>query len=253
MEKQTLLCLTDTSSSDSPIHPDIDKKMKAIVTLLDEDEHYQNRKLEIKYMLEEYNRSYHSLAEKYDCLKFIFVNTVYSASSSSSNAEIFRCNIKHPDIQSADVDLRLNDIFDKEFLIKIREEVSNNKTYGRITACPEIDSAEKRMNKFETRKVRDLNPSVAIAKWESRCNELNSQVTMLMEENLQNQEELARRNNQKRAAIKELQQQIHCLKSEKRALQSSLRFTKEKFKPYRSPISRLAETISNKFRRRGCS
>lgn len=212
------------------------------MTLLDEDEHYQNSKLEIKYMLEEYNRSYHSLAEKYDYLKFIFVNTVYSASSSSSDAEIFRYNIRHPDIQSADVDLRLNGIFDKEFLIKIREEVSNNKTYGRITACPEIDSAEKRMNKFET-----------IAKWESRCNELNSQVTMLMEENLQHQEELARRNNQKRAAIKELQQQIHCLKSEKRALQSSLRFTKEKFKPYRSPISRLAETISNKLRRRGCS
>ncbi|XP_038878076.1 uncharacterized protein LOC120070255 isoform X2 [Benincasa hispida] len=282
MEKQRLLCLTDASSSDSPLHSstfhtthsDIDKKMKSIVTLLEEDGHYRNRNLEIKYMLEEYNRSYQSLAEKYDCLKFIFVNTLYSASSSSSDAEIFRCNFKSPDAKSAAIggtgSLKYNyDIFSNEFLIKLRDElvvssklctqnsdkivVSDHTMYGRIRGHDEIDNTEIKMNELEIRQVKEVHPSVAIDRWESRWNELNSQVTMLMEENLQHQEELTRRNNDKREAIKELQQQIRCLKSEKSALQSSLRFTKEKLKPYRSPISRLAATISNKLLKRGCS
>lgn len=240
------------------------------MTLLEEEGHYGNRKLEIKYMLEEYNRSYRSLAEKYDCLKFIFVNTLYSPSS--SDTEIFQCNVKSPDIKSAAVDRSdkcSNDIFNKEFLSKLRDELvssklrrqnsdkiveeGENNIYRRITARADIDNAEIKMNKFELYRVKDVHPSVDIARWESRWNELNSQVTMLMEENLQHQEEITRRNNEKREAIKELQQQIQCLKSENRALHSSLRFTKEKFKPYRSPISRLADTISNKLWRRGCS
>lgn len=249
----------------------MDTKMKAIVTRLEAEGHYPTRNLEIKYMLEEYNRSYQSLAKKYDCLKFIFVNTLSSASSSDS--EILHCNFISPDTKSAAIEENLKynyDIFSKEFLIKLRDElivssklcrqnsdkideVSDHTMYRRITGHAEIDNTEILMNELGIRRVKDVHPSVAIDRWESRWNELNSQVTMLMEENLQHQEELTRRNNEKREAIKELQQQIRCLKSEKRALQSSVRFTKEKSKPYRSPISRLAATISNKLLKRGCS
>lgn len=246
--------------------------MKAIITALEEDGQYQNRKLEIKCMLEEYNRSYQSLAEKYDYLKFIFVNILFSGSSTPSDAEIFRCNIKCPGLKSVSVNGSLkcnNDILDKEFLIKLRDELVSSKTcnhnsdeivearddkmYGRIAARAEIDDTELKMNKFELQRVKDVHPLVAIAQWESTWNELNSKVTVLMEENLQHQEELTRRNNEKREAIKELHQQIKFLKSENRALQSSLRFPKERSKPYRSPISRLAETISNKLLGWGCS
>lgn len=245
--------------------------MKAIVTLLEEDGHFRNRNLEIKYMLEEYNRTYQALAEKYDCLKFIIVNTLYSSLSSPSDAEIFQCNFRSLDMKSAAIDDNQKDkydIFSEEFLIKLRDElvvssklcsqnsekiVDAHTMYGRITGHAEIDKTETKMNELDIRQVKDVHPSVGIDRWESRWTELNSQVTMLMEENLHHQEELTRRNNEKREAIKELQQQIQSLKSENRALQSALRFTKEKLKPYQSPISRLAAAISNKLLMRGCS
>ena len=247
--------------------------MKAIVTLLEEDGHYRNRNLEIKYMLEEYNKTYQALAEKYDCLKFIIVNTLYSSLSSPSDAEIFQCNFDSPDMKSAAIDDNQKykyDIFRKEFLTRLRDElvvssklcsqnsekiveVSAHTMNGRIMGHAETDKTETKINELDIRRVKDVHPSVAIDRWESRWNELNSQVTMLMEENLHHQEELTRRNNEKREAIKELHQQIQSLMSENRALQSSLRFTKEKSKPYRSPISRLAAAISNKLLMRGCS
>ncbi|KAK3039147.1 hypothetical protein RJ639_028893 [Escallonia herrerae] len=58
--------------------------------------------------------------------------------------------------------------------------------------------------------------------WKNDCSEVKFQVTKLVEDNLQQQDELIRRNDNKRETIKELRYHLHLLRNENRALQNCL-------------------------------
>ncbi|KAF2322955.1 hypothetical protein GH714_032420 [Hevea brasiliensis] len=85
--------------------------------------------------------------------------------------------------------------------------------------------------------VRDLSESSY--EQANTWSELNFQVTKLIEENLKQQVELARRNIQKKVVINRLRSQLEHLKSENKALQSSISRLKVGEKPNQLQMAKL--------------
>lgn len=77
--------------------------------------------------------------------------------------------------------------------------------------------------------------------------ELQFQVTKLVEENLKQQVELARRNIQKRVVINRLRSQLEHLKGENRALQSCISCLKGEEKPSQFQTPKLRKIFSSRF------
>ncbi|CAK7328388.1 unnamed protein product [Dovyalis caffra] len=240
---------------------DMNERMKAMTTLMEEDgdssdrvESHYKRRLDLVQMLEEFNRSYCYLAEKYDRLrgKFHYVNDSgptpsYSAtdsnkdtiieSSDNSNLEVLD---SHPEYAVEDPEIKCDSThFDIEYLDKIVDElILTEECKMELKAKLEIgeNQMDKKARDFfqvedSSTNMSDYGAVQATARdnseggsyeWENTWCELKFQITNLMEENLQQQAELARRNIEKRLVIDKLRLQLEQLKAENRALQSCI-------------------------------
>ncbi|KDP41841.1 hypothetical protein JCGZ_26859 [Jatropha curcas] len=261
---------------------DSNRRMRATMSLLEEhenssvrDEIYFKRRQDLFLMLEELNDSYCSLAEKYDHLRFKFNNVTDSGTipSSSSNADTKRrllgsSNDSPFDLFDSCVECNSirgnphvdcdNTNFDFEYLNKLIAELMSTEPHNkkmkmkieiRENLCYEkaIDLCDKEdihitMDDYQL-VHEQVNP------W----SELKHQATKLMEENLQQLIELARRNIEKRVIINKLRFQLEQLKGENRALQSSISCLKVGGKSNQLQISKFRRLFSVKRFRLGCS
>ncbi|GAV59526.1 KIP1 domain-containing protein, partial [Cephalotus follicularis] len=233
---------------------ELNNKMKALMTLLEENgnspigraETYQNRKPELIRMLEDFNRSYHSLAEKYDKLRSQPDQLFHSGSSSSAsctkkvkhgnsnkisvvgsshNHKLESCYstpesvIEDPDVERNSVDRGfeyLNKLADEWISTERCNEIRNNQLY-KITNIPGNEEITANVFHLSQPTARDL--TVDSYEWDDTWSELKYQVTKLMEENLRQKAVLLRRNKEKRDTINELREQLELLKAENRTLQ----------------------------------
>ncbi|KAI3899960.1 hypothetical protein MKW92_034883 [Papaver armeniacum] len=204
---------------------DLDDKMKAVVSLIMQDDgdtfaqraemYYKNRTQLVK-MMEEFHRSYRCLAERYDRLRpesdhslnsFLNIessqnidsngaNGNSNAGTSDPNPATSVCAAEDPESDTVE-----HDSHDAE-LLDTKEECETDNTdekekCGRqivMSCCDEGDM------------------------WL----EMKMQVSKLIEENIKQQSELIRRNNQKREAIKDLCLQLDKLTEENMILRSRI-------------------------------
>ncbi|KAJ6777042.1 PROTEIN NETWORKED 4A [Salix koriyanagi] len=250
------------SDRDSPQHSqwlqktlsDMNERMQTMMTLLEEDGNspdrvasHSKRRLELVQMLEEFNRSYRYLAETYDRLrsKFLVKDSrpapLYTAidsnketpieSSDNSNLEI---SDSYPQFVVEDPEIKCDSAnFDVEYLDKLVDELM-------LTEECKMKLKEKREigeNQMDKR-GRDIFPSRKF------------QITNLMEENLQQQTELARRNIEKKLVIDKLRLQLEHVKAENRSLQNCISCLKVGEKRKSLQIRGL---LSGKFFGGGCT
>ncbi|KAJ0111455.1 hypothetical protein Patl1_02565 [Pistacia atlantica] len=276
---------------------EMDKKMKAMMTLLEEDnssskivEIQCTRKSELIRMLEDFNRSYRSLAEQHDQLRCKSHYVLRSGSSSSSSnsrkirqisdnqkrvAESFNdpklaAFDSHSDSIIGDPDAECdiaNFDFDIEYLNRLADELLSteqrkmNLETKIIFEDKEMDQETTESSNKEEIKMNasELGPATTrdfatdIYRWENTWPEIKIQVTKLMVENLQQKAELLKRNQQKRKTINRLREEIERLKNENRTLQNYTKFSKVELKRSQSQMSRLSESIFSKFFKVGCS
>lgn len=207
---------------------ELDKKTKAMLTLIEDDgdslaknaKMYYRRKPKLKQMVEEFNRAYRYLAEKYDQLwsESTHVQTSEFSSSSSNSTE-----------------------------------VHHDKMTGTATDLSDKGDIPRKKDGYELSRIAVGEFPACGPEQENTWLELRFQVMKLMEENLQQQAELIRRNDENRETIKELRFELERLKSENRALQSCLRCSKVDVKHNRSRISKLKGLVLSKFFRESSS
>ncbi|KAK9271951.1 hypothetical protein L1049_002318 [Liquidambar formosana] len=254
---------------------DLDKKMKAMLSVIEEDgdslahrvEMYYKKRPELIKMIEEFNSSYRSLAERYDQLSSQSAHAPNSGTSSPSldcrkKQQISNDNNSskavgspvdskleafdsHPESIVEDPEVEFDSAnYNFKSLNEVAEDLMSNEPCNMTNTDNEITHFElgwKMAGDFPTGSFNLENT------WSA----LKFQVMKLMEENLQQQAELIRRNNEKRNAIKELRCQLDQLKGENRALQSCLGCSKIDVKDNRSQISTLKGLKLGKFF--GCS
>ncbi|KAF2301813.1 hypothetical protein GH714_029508 [Hevea brasiliensis] len=268
---------------------DSNKRIKAMMTLLEEDDNtstrdeiHCKRRVKLFQMLEGFNNSYRSLAEKYDKLRSESCHennpgSIPSACSdtnektrlipSSTNSELKLFDsyldsiLEDPD---ADCD---NTDFNFEYLNKLVEKLMSTEPHAQSMEMKmKLDSRENHCNEGakdlcdqngvnvkmddsnsvqNQATVRDLSENSY--EQANRWSELKFQVTKLMEENLKQQVELARRNIQKRVVINRLQSELEHLKGENRALQNCINCLKVGEKPNQFQTSKLKRIFSSKF------
>ncbi|KAI3947294.1 hypothetical protein MKW98_030880 [Papaver atlanticum] len=205
---------------------DLDEKMKAVVSLIMQDDgdtfaqraemYYKNRTQLVK-MMEEFHRSYRCLAERYDRLRpesdhattssnsFINVesrqnvdnngaNGNSTASTSDPNPAVSVCAAEDPQSNTA--------IEHEAELLDTKEE------------CETDNNDEK----------DKCGRQIAMSCCENgdMWFDMKMQVSKLIEENIKQQSELIRRNNEKRKAIKDLCLQLDKLTEENMILRSPI-------------------------------
>ncbi|OMO85511.1 KIP1-like protein [Corchorus capsularis] len=262
---------------------DLEGKMKAVMTLLEQDNSSAcqkadisfNRKSEVVRMLGEVNRSYSSLVEKYDQLMSKSQSLPRSGSSSMSNSRDIQQTINQGRVvESSDdpiteaSDSCPESVVDDpdfehysssfEYLNKLADDLTlteqcsmsfNRKPEETNRGFLDEEDFTSKINGF-----RRFKPKAAeFRKCSSERENIQFQFTKLMEENLRQQAELLRRNEEKRETIKELRLQLEYLKSENRTLQKCLGCSKMGVKRSHSQTSRSKGLIFGKFFSGGCS
>ncbi|EEF49361.1 protein NETWORKED 3A [Ricinus communis] len=230
---------------------DMNKRMRAIMTLLAEDENssaktknYDNRRLELFQMLEHFNNSYCSLAEKYDRLRSKLCHVTDSGlipSSSNANNKtrlVGGLDDPKPELSVSCLDSILSDAdvdCDNEKAIDLCDKKGINKiNYNNLVRDQSIDADVLKASSEQG------NSSEHGGTWF----ELKFQVTNLMEENLRQQAELARRNIEKKLIINRLQLQLEHLKGENKDLQSCISCLKAVDKDKQFQMSKLRRMFS---------
>ncbi|XP_011045807.1 PREDICTED: uncharacterized protein LOC105140611 [Populus euphratica] len=289
-------CSFAPGDRDSPRHSqwlqktlsDMNERMKAMMTLLEEDGDSLDRvasrckrRLELVQMLEEFNRSYRHLAETCDRLSSKFLvkdsgpaplhSTIDSnkdtpiESSDNSNSEILD---SHPQYVVEDPEIKCDSTnFDVEYLdklvdelmlteeckmkLKAKREIRENQMDKKGRDFFRVESISTNMNDYGEVQAtaRDFSEGSGF-EWDNTWCELKFQITNLMEENLQHQAELARRNIEKKLVIDKLRLQLEHLKAENRSLQGCISCSKDGEK--RNSLQRRG-LLSGKFFGGGCT
>ncbi|XP_044501056.1 protein NETWORKED 3A-like [Mangifera indica] len=289
-------------SPDSPISPhqslwlqttlsQMDKKMKIMMNLLEGENEIQcTRKSELIQMLEDFNRSYHSLAEQHDQLRckshFVLRSESSSLYSDSRKIQQTSHNQKrvaesfndpklasfdsHSDSVIEDPDAECDNTnldSDIEYLNRLADELLSTEQC-KMNLETKIISEDNEMDKETTESSNkeeikmsgsDLGPAATrdfasdSYSWENTWPEIKIQVTKLMVENLRQKADLLKRNEQKRKTINGLRAEIERLKRENRTLQNCTKFSKFELKRSQSQMSRSSESIFSKFFKVGCS
>ena len=210
---------------------------------------YYRKKPKLKQMVEEFNGAYHNLAEKYDQL---WSGPEFSSSNSTEIHPVHKNVVSldyskwDPESVVEDPDVKCgNTNLDFEPLGSDKELGNTDKMNGTAT------NVNSKMDGFKLGGIEVGDFPACSLEHEDTWSELRFQVMKLMEENLQQQAELIRRNDENRETIKELRFELERSKSENRALQSCLRCSKVDLKHDQSRISKLKGLILNKFFREG--
>ncbi|XVF16116.1 hypothetical protein REPUB_Repub10bG0003700 [Reevesia pubescens] len=269
---------------------DLDEKMKAIVTLLEQDisscqkgDISHNRKQELVGMLGELNRSYRCLVQKYDQLRSKSENVPHSGSSSlsSNSREIQEAIDKRRDLEASDdpiweaSDSHPESIVDDpdfehyrsnfEYLNKLADDLilaeqkQCNVSFMRKPEQTNIEFSDEedvvlKINEFQRFKPKAADQfQMGSSERENTWFQLKFQFTKLMEENLRQQAELLRRNDQKRETINKLRLQLEHLKSENKTHKKCLHCSKIGVKRNHSQTSRSTGIFLGKFFQGGCS
>ncbi|KAJ6754553.1 PROTEIN NETWORKED 4A [Salix purpurea] len=222
---------------DSPQHSqwlqktlsDMNERMQTMMTLLEEDGNspdrvasHSKRRLELVQMLEEFNRI---LSNKDTPLE----------SSDNSNLEI---SDSYPQFVVEDPEIKCDSAnFDVEYLDKLVDELM-------LT-----EECKMKLKEKLQATARDFSEGSGY-EWDNTWCELRFQITNLMEENLQQQTELARRNIEKKLVIDKLRLQLEHLKAENRSLQNCISCLKVGEKRKSLQIRGL---LSGKFFGGGCT
>ncbi|XP_050231876.1 protein NETWORKED 4B-like [Mercurialis annua] len=232
---------------------EMNDRMKVMEALLGEDEdsstrieNYDKRRLEVLQMLEEFNNEYCSLAEKYDGLMSKLDPESDSGSGLGSGSVPSSSNTSKKIVESCG-DRKL--------------EISGsclNAIFGEPDTDIEFEylkQLEKELTDHDYSLTRHQDTAGDIREDDSEqgntWSDLNSQVTKLMEDNLQQQAELAKRNIEKKITINRLRSQIKHLKGENRELQTCMRCSKSGGKG--KQMSKLKRMFSGKLFDIGCS
>ncbi|XP_010250557.1 PREDICTED: protein NETWORKED 3A-like [Nelumbo nucifera] len=237
---------------------DLNEKTKAMLVLIQEDgdsfvqrdEMYYKRRPELIKMVEEFHRSYRSLAERYDQLRSKPGSSLLVQSRFSSPSNSFKHMRTKESTRSSSTDAKLETsesrpesvVEDPDFEIR-----DHNQKEGRCEALLlDAKEVDEKVSGFGV----DLNLvgdfPVDSFERESTSSELRFQVWKLMEDNLRQQEELIRRNDEKREAIKDLCFLVDRLMNENKALQNCLRCSEVGRKQNKSHISKLKRLIFGK-------
>ncbi|XWS43953.1 hypothetical protein CRYUN_Cryun15aG0002700 [Craigia yunnanensis] len=267
---------------------DLDDKMKAMMILLEEDNNSScqkahashARKQELVEMLGELNRSYCSLVQKYDQLRYKSQNVPHSGSSSlSSNSReiqqatnerrvmeasdepMWEASDSHPASVLDDHDFEhyrsnfeyLNKLADDLILTEQRNMSSMRKPEQTNREFSDEEDVVLKINGFQRFKPKAAEFQKGSSERKNTWFQLKFQFTKLMEENLRQQAELLRRNDEKRQTINGLRLQLEQLKSENKALQKCPHCSKVGVKRNHSQTSRSTRLFLGKFFQGGCS
>ncbi|XVE84230.1 hypothetical protein DITRI_Ditri16bG0153900 [Diplodiscus trichospermus] len=225
---------------------DLDEKMKAMMSLLEEDDksscqkphisHY--RKQQLVEMLGDLSRSYRSLVHMYDQLRSkpqsllsISREVQHTANKrrvmEASDDPIGKASDSCPESVLDDPDFErsksnfecLNKLADD--LILTEEQCNTffmRKAEQTHTGFSDEDDVVLEINGFQRFKPKAAEFQNGGSETENTWIQLKFQFTKLMEENLRQQAELLRRNEEKRQNINELRLQLEHLKGENQAL-----------------------------------
>ncbi|KAF5175279.1 Networked 3a [Thalictrum thalictroides] len=213
---------------------ELDEKTKAMLALIEEDgdtfaqraEMYYKKRPELINMLEEFHKSYRSLAERHDqhlrCESSRMTHSNYykhqvqhcygTESYSDSNVAGNMSNFNIVYLDKATDESELSGIRDMKKEIEIGENVVH-----------QVDKKMKGCKKMCQNNIIEENfgARTSMESKESMWCKLRLQVSMLMEDNLRQQSELIKRNDEKRKAIKDLCFQLDKLMDENRNLQQN--------------------------------
>ncbi|XP_038700615.1 protein NETWORKED 4B-like [Tripterygium wilfordii] len=273
----------------------MEKKMKAMMNLLEEDSDssaqkadiYYRRSTDLKQMLEEFNKSYLALAEEHDQLR----SELHQDTNSGSSASNFKStqdasNDKKRVIGSFD-DSKVKGLYshsqsldeksileyysatsELENLSKLADQLVSTEScminsrpqlghrddiVGKENTCAADGDTSFKTNDFQFFQAAQEESPLGSYESQNTWSELNHQFTKLMQENLQQQAELARRNIEKKVAIKGLQLEVKCLKRENAALQDCLRYSKVYVNHKKLQRSKLGGKFVGNFFGGGCS
>ncbi|OVA09654.1 KIP1-like [Macleaya cordata] len=109
------------------------------------------------------------------------------------------------------------------------------------------EGVNKKINGFELGQNQDGEFVMGSLERETMWSDMRFQVSKLIEDNLQQQSKLIRRNDEKREAIKDLCFQLNKLTEENRTLQTCYRCSRVGMKQNKSQISKLKGLILGKF------
>ncbi|XP_059446906.1 protein NETWORKED 3C-like [Corylus avellana] len=192
---------------------DLDKKTKLMLSIIEDDgvsfakraEMFYNSRPELIKMVEDLHKSYRLLAQNYDHLKSSSIPRPFLSPPGS-----FR-RVQH---------LRNSGDMELEASISHPQPVAEDPGFEAETSNFDLrkNSSEKKI----INGVEHSNFGMPDLERKKMWDELQLEVTKLMEENLRQQAELIRRNDEKREAIKELFSQIKKLMDENRALRTCL-------------------------------
>ncbi|KAB5564785.1 hypothetical protein DKX38_004839 [Salix brachista] len=225
---------------------DLDNKTKTILNIIQDDgdsfakraEMFYQRRPELINLVHDLHKSYRSLAEKYDQLRSegVYVSHLRSTSSSSLNSskqvQLFqacnegivrstkseaptslpvsvaeeRCNIRLGNGSMSSEQFKILKT-DRDDDGNVNGSDGLEKIINGIGLNGNIDGGDFQMERLEREKLR---------------NGLRLQVSELIDDSLQQQSELIKRNDEKREAIKHLRAQISRLMEENRVLKSYL-------------------------------
>ena len=195
---------------------DLDNKTKLILSIIDDDgvsfakraEMFYNSRPELIKMVEDLHKSYRLLAQNYDHLKSSSIPRAFSPLG------CFR-RVQHLRNSSGDLELDAS--------------ISHPQSIAEGPGFDEAETSNYDLRKKNSNEKKIINDGVEDSKFgmpdlkrTKMWDELQLEVTKLMEDNLRQQAELIRRNDEKREAIKELFSQIKKLMDENRALRTCL-------------------------------
>ncbi|KAF8020887.1 hypothetical protein BT93_G1332 [Corymbia citriodora subsp. variegata] len=251
---------------------DVDKKVGAIRALVEQD----GDRSQIVQILEELKKSYCALAEGHDQLKSKFSHLQNARTSASPfDPKVLLEGVTNKDAlgvsespkmdsldsppESAVIDPEVEfDNFRFEILDNLADEIVLDEPTGanlnltkpidgeiceKHTDTPTKEEITPVIHGSETDQDVIVDHWTAHLGWEMKWNDLKLQVTKLMEENLQRQAELVKRNEEKRVIIRGLRSDLNGLKAENKALQDSLICSKAVKKGYQFQITRLKSLV----------
>ncbi|KAK3026732.1 hypothetical protein RJ639_042185 [Escallonia herrerae] len=221
------------------ITADMGQKVKGMQAFIEEDcdppparkEISYKRRTDLQQLVKELGRSYCGLTENIDHFKSEStqnsrgIKHIRSTRGSFDDSKLTGCDFhsqrdagyrvgRHSISSFMSVDT-LADKFMSTELRKMRLE-------DRTTDFSDKDDTLEKRNGYKLCENEIGDPQMGHVDWKNNCSEVKFQVTKLVEDNLQQQDELIKRNDNKRETIKELRYQLHLLRDENRALQKCL-------------------------------
>ncbi|TYJ43662.1 hypothetical protein E1A91_A03G167900v1 [Gossypium mustelinum] len=225
-----------------PIHVaasnDFDMKINGILSIILQDEgdsfakraemYYQKRPQLIQ-MVEDFHKSYHSLADKYEQLRSQLNHGSHPTLLSSLSSPVnqvqghVELNAEDPDLETEFDDDVPNHVFSKESKMKAEDKIRQGEK-------------KKRSNGIGMQRNTSDGYEAAMLENEKLWNELRFKVSELVDDNLSHQAELIRRNDEKREMIRDLCSKMKM--DENKALTAN---------NTRSQVSRLKRLFIGKF------